>query len=83
VKTTVEIPHAIFRKPKSAAAEHGIPLREFVTEPVREKLAASMKPTSRLWLKSMGKLKRPHKETERINRWIEAHSERIDEEMWR
>jgi len=31
----------------------------------------------------MGKLKHLHRETERINRLIEADSERIDAEMWR
>ncbi len=38
MKTTLEIPDAIFRRAKSAAAERGIPLREFVTEAVRDKL---------------------------------------------
>jgi predicted HicB family RNase H-like nuclease len=36
MKTTLEIPDAIFRRAKLAAAEHGIPLREFVTEAVKE-----------------------------------------------
>jgi hypothetical protein len=31
----------------------------------------------------MGKLKRLHKETLRINRLIEEDSEKIDAEMWR
>ena len=43
MKTTLEIPDAIFRRAKSAAAERGIPLREFVTEAVRDKLAANAK----------------------------------------
>jgi hypothetical protein len=83
MKTTLEIPDRLFRRTKSAAAEDGIPLREFVTEAVREKLAARAKVVSRPWLKCMGKLKHLHKETERINRLIEAHSEKIDQEMWR
>jgi hypothetical protein len=36
MKTTLEIPDAIFRRAKLAAAEHRIPLREFVTEAVKE-----------------------------------------------
>jgi hypothetical protein len=40
VKTTLEIPDIIFRRAKSAAANRGIPLREFVTEAVREKPVA-------------------------------------------
>lgn len=83
MKTTLEIPDTIFRRAKAAAAEHGIPLREFVTEAVKEKLAAHPKPAEKPWLKHMGKLKHLHKETGRINRLIEADSEKIDAEMWR
>jgi len=83
MKTTLEIPDTIFRRAKSAAAEQGIPLREFVTEAVKEKLAANAKAAEKPWLKHMGKLKHLHRETERINRLIEADSERIDAEMWR
>jgi len=40
MKTTLEIPDAIFRRAKSAAAARGVPLREFVTEAVKDKLCA-------------------------------------------
>ena len=83
MKTTLEIPDAIFRRAKSVAAEHGIPLRELVTEAVKDKLAANDKAAGKPWLKLMGKLKHLHKETQRINRLIEHDSEKIDEEMWR
>jgi len=83
MKTTLEIPDAIFRRAKSAAADHGIPQREFVTEAVKEKLAAKAQGTEKPWLKHMGKLKHLRKETKRINRLIEADSEKIDAEMWR
>lgn len=83
MKTTLEIPDAIFRRAKSVAAERGIPLREFVTEAVREKLVAGVKTTEKPWMKHFGKLKHLHKETVRINRLIEEDSERIDPEMWR
>jgi hypothetical protein len=83
MKTTLEIPDPIFRRAKSAAAERGVPLREFVTQAVREKLAAVSTPPERPWVKHMGKLKHLHRETERINRLIEEHSEKIDPEMWR
>ena len=83
MKTTLEIPDAIFRRAKSVAAEHGIPLREFVTEAVKDKLAANARAADKPWLKLMGKLKHLHKETQRINRLIEEDSEKIDPEMWR
>jgi hypothetical protein len=45
MKTTLEIPDAIFRRAKSVAAERGIPLRELVTEAVKEKLARTSRPS--------------------------------------
>ncbi len=83
MKTTLEIPDSLFRRAKSVAAEHGIPLREFVTEAVKDKLAANAKTGNRPWVRLMGGLKHLHKETERINRLIEESCERIDPEMWR
>ena len=41
MKTTLEIPDTIFRRAKSVAAARGIPLREFVTETVKDKLGDS------------------------------------------
>jgi hypothetical protein len=83
MKTTLEIPDVIFRRAKAVAAERGIPLREFVTEAVKDKLTADAKVAEKPWVKHMGKLKHLHKETERINRLIEEDSEKIDLEMWR
>lgn len=83
MKTTLEIPDNIFRRAKSAAAERGIPLREFVTEAVKDKLAANIKAGEKPWVKHMGKLKHLHRETERINRLLEEDFEKIDAEMWR
>lgn len=83
MKTTLEIPDYIFRCAKSAAAERGIPLREFVTEAVKDKLSANANTGDKPWVKHMGKLKHLHRETERINRLIEEDFEKIDVEMWR
>jgi hypothetical protein len=38
MKTTLEIPNALFRRAKSAAAEQGIPLRELVSQALAEKV---------------------------------------------
>jgi hypothetical protein len=83
MKTTLEIPDPVFRRAKSAAAARGMPLREYVTQAVKEKLAASSASPNRPWVRHMGKLKHLNEETERINRLIEADSEKIDAEMWR
>lgn len=83
MKTTLEIPDAIFRRAKSAAAERGIPLREFVTEAVEEKLESHQKSAEKPWAKLAGGLKHLHDETERINRIIEEEFEEIEPEDWR
>jgi len=81
VKTTLEIPDFLFRRAKSVAAERGIPLRQFVTEAVQEKLkiAAQDKP----WMKHLGKLKHLHKERKQIEKRVKEAFEQIDQEHWR
>ena len=80
MKTTLEIPDTIFRRAKSAAADRGIPLREFVTEAVREKLVADSKQPKTPWMEAFGKLRHLHKETAKINRTIEEEFEQIEAE---
>jgi hypothetical protein len=82
VKTTVEIPDAVCRRAKSAAAARGIPFRQLVTEALKDKLATEAKAAEKPWLKHVGQLKHLHKETVRINALIEENSERIDPQMW-
>lgn len=65
-----EIPDALFHRAKSAAAERGIPLREFVTETVREKIEAHQKAAEKPWVKLAGGLKHLHVQTQRITRII-------------
>ncbi len=78
MKTTLEIPDAVFRRAKSKAAEQGIPLRQFVTEAVEDKMKAAPAAGPKPWMKHMGKLKDLRKETERINAAIEEAFENID-----
>jgi hypothetical protein len=80
VKTTLEIPDAIFRRAKAKAAEHGIPFRQFVTDAVEEKLRAEPGAGQRPWLKMAGKLRHLRKETARINALIEEEFEVIEPE---
>ena len=82
MKTTLEIPDSMLRRAKSVAAARGIPLREFVTEAVKDKLAAEAQSGEKPWVNLMGKLKRLHKETLRLNRLIDKDSEKIDPKMW-
>jgi len=82
MKTTLEIPDPIFRRAKSKAAERGIPLRQFVTEAVEDKLKAAAVESQKPWMKHVGKLKHLRKETKKINKAIEDAFEKIDAEMW-
>ena len=80
MKTTLEIPDAIFRRAKSVAAERGMPLREFVTQAVKEKLEGNGQQGSKPWMAGVGKLRHLRKETARINRLIEEEFEQIEPE---
>jgi len=69
MKTTLEIPDALFRQAKAAAAEQGIPLRELVTIALAEKLRGQTN-AQKPWMNSFGKLRSLHAETARIDRLI-------------
>ena len=79
MKTTLEIPDALFRRAKSAAAQRGIPFRELVSDAIAEKLNANRR-EERLWMESFGKLRAMRAESARINRIIEEEFESIDAE---
>ena len=79
MKTTLEIPDALFRLAKSAAAQQGIPLRTLVSEALAARLrtrAGEDKP----WMKTFGKLRGLRAETARINLIIEEEFEQIEPE---
>ena len=80
MKTTLEIPDPIFRRAKSAAAERGIPFREFVTEAVKDKLTAENKAAGKPWMAAFGKLRHLRRETNRINRIIKEEFEQVEAE---
>jgi hypothetical protein len=79
MKTTLEIPDAIFRRAKSVAAERGIPLRALITEALADRLRAE-NGKSKPWMAGFGKLRNLHEETARINRVIEEEFEQIEAE---
>lgn len=81
MKTTLEIPDALFRQAKSAAAVQGIPLRALVSEALAEKLRVRGR-QDKPWLKTFGKLRSLRKETAHISRIIEEEFGRIEPEDW-
>ena len=82
MKTTLEIPDLVFRKAKSVAAQRGIPLRQFVTEAVQDKLSSSSGRSQKPWMRHVGKVKQSRKESKQINKRIEEAFEQIDKENW-
>lgn len=81
MKTTLEIPDFLFRRAKSVAAERGIPLRQFVTEAVQDKLRIA--PQEKPWTKHLGKLKHLRREGKQVDQRVEEAFEQIDRELWR
>ncbi len=79
MKTTLEIPDPILRKAKVKAAQRGIPLRQFVTEAVQEKLAAPQS-NNKPWMKAIGGLRHLHDENVRIQKLIDEEFEKIEPE---
>jgi hypothetical protein len=83
MKTTIEIPEALFRRVKSKAAERGQTLKQFFTEAIQDKLAIhSGKPSSAEppWMQGFGGLRRLRKETQRIQAKIDEEFEVIESE---
>jgi len=82
VKTTLEIPDPIFRRAKSAAAQKGIPLREFVTEAISEKLSARTR-QEKPWMNSFGKLRNLRSDIAQINKVVQEEFGDIEPEDWK
>ncbi|MSV30923.1 MAG: hypothetical protein EXQ57_00210 [Bryobacterales bacterium] len=79
MKTTLEIPDALFRQAKTVAAQKGIPLRELVAEALTDKLRTKQE-VDRPWMSSVGGLSHLREETRRINQIIRDEFETIEPE---
>lgn len=82
MKTTLEIPDQTFRKAKATAGALGIPLREYVTLAVEEKLSQEGRLPGKPWLECAGELSHLHGETLRIQKIIDEEFEQIEPEDW-
>ena len=81
VKTTLEVPDALFRKAKATAAERGQSLKAFVTEALQEKLSRSARGTGGPpWMRGFGALRALTKETARIQDRIDREFELVEPE---
>lgn len=82
MKTTLEIPDVVFRRAKAKAAEQNVPLRQFVSDAVAEKLAARPDGGQKARRRLAGKLRHLRSESARINRLMEQEFEKIEPEEW-
>jgi hypothetical protein len=80
VSTTFELPEPLYRLAEQKAQERGIPVQQFVTEIVEEKLRDESAPAGKPWMAGFGELAHLHDETERIMRIIEEEFEQIEPE---
>ncbi|MEO8133728.1 MAG: hypothetical protein ABI831_07115 [Betaproteobacteria bacterium] len=83
MKTTIEIPDALFRRAKAKAAERGQSLKDLLTEALQEKLATNaykIEQDEPEWMRGFGKLSRLRKETARIQTQIDETFEVIEPE---
>lgn len=82
MKTTLEVPDAVFRRAKAKAAERGQSLKDFVTEALRDKLSGRAAPDAAgpAWMRGFGKLRSLKKETARIQARINREFDVIEPE---
>ncbi|MBZ5608821.1 MAG: hypothetical protein LAP38_11210 [Acidobacteriia bacterium] len=83
MKTTVEIPEALFRQAKASAAQRGISLKDLFAEALREKLRRKPEgdPREQPWMRAFGGLRKLRAETKRVNRIVHQTFEEIDEDQ--
>jgi len=81
MKTTLEIPDETFRQAKVRAAMRNIPLRQFVTEAVEEKLARSAESSvTPPWMAGFGELADLADESRRLMALVAQEFEAVDAE---
>lgn len=83
MKTTLEIPQALFREAKATAAKRGITLKSLFTEALEEKLRAPEKAQSKASLRYFGALSELHEENQLILKEIESEFGQVDPSEWK
>lgn len=80
MKTTVELPDALFRKVKALAASRGMTLKRFFTEALEEHIRRRTSRTDPPWMAGFGALSDLSDENRRILDIIEEEFETIHPE---
>ena len=81
MKTTVEIPDALFRDAKAAAANRGVSLKVLLNEALQEKLRGPGKVRQNDWPVPPPKLIRS--EAQRMQSVMDAEFSRVDLDTWK
>ena len=84
MKTTIELPEALFRRAKSMAAQEGLTLKQLLTEALESQLetraTARNGKTAPRWMRAYGALRHLRHERKAIERAIESEFEKIEPE---
>ena len=87
MKTTMELPDALFRETKALAARKGLSLRQIVVEALAQRLRTEKEtPELKPWLKAFRDLRLDNglaRELRRLSRRIDAEFERVNLEEWK
>jgi len=85
MKTTIELPEALFRRAKSMAAQEGVTLKQLLTQALESRLdvrgsACDGKAAAPRWMRAYGALRHLRQERTAIDRAIEFEFEKIEPE---
>lgn len=80
MKTTIELPDAIFRRAKATASGRGMTLKRFFTEALEEKLRRYSNETETPWMAGFGALSDLSDENQRVLDIIEQEFETLSPE---
>lgn len=84
MKTTVELPDALFRSAKAHAAQEGLSLRIFFERAVTSQLRRKQEPLAAPgWKRSFGKLNDIKAATREVQRVVDREFSRIETETWK
>lgn len=82
MKTTIELPEALFRRAKSMAAQEGVTLKQLLTEALESQLDARRQArngkAAPKWMRAYGALRHLRHERKAIERAIESEFEKIE-----
>lgn len=80
MKTTIDFPDSLLRKAKARAAERGVSLRQFVTEPLEGKVSGAGQAAEKPWMQAFGGLRHFRKENLRIPKIIDEEFGQLPED---